>query len=539
MRLAHMRISTLLVAGCAMVIAVVAAVAILGGFIARGSNQSIQTLYEQRLVPLTHLKTLADRYGDVLFKANQIALGRGDPAQTLGEVSQSLEAIRTNWEALAHTGDDPQAAAEFQKARAVADKAAPALSELQDALAKKDRTRTSLVALDLNDLVNAIGKELNKLEQVQLDHSKEEFQQANRRYVSSISVFGTVIALVMVMTTVSAWLLIRQITQPIHQAVAIAKRVATGNMSEEIVYEGGSEMSEMLQALKDMQTSLGGVVFEVRGSADRLATASQEIAQGNMDLSDRTEQQATLLEQTSHATSGLSATVQENADKAQQANRMALDASQVAGQAGAVVQQVVVTMRDIDTSSKKIGDIIGVIDGIAFQTNILALNAAVEAARAGEQGRGFAVVATEVRALAGRSADAAREIKSLIHASMERVESGTSLVDHAGQTMTEVVAAIGRVTDIVGQISQSIHTQNDAVALVEGSVEQITQATQKNSALVEEIASSASDLNNQANILVSSVAIFKLGSQWGAAPSGLGARSGAGHTRVPAALGYR
>ena len=511
MRLAHMRISTLLAVACAAVIAVVAAVAVLGGFIARDSNQSIQTLYQQRLVPLTHLKTLADLYGDVLFKANQIALGRGDPEQTQGEVGKALDAIRTNWDALKQTENDGQAAADLGKAKAVADKAAPALAELQDALAKKDRMRTSLVALDLNDLVNAIGKEINKLEQVQLDHSSEEFQRANSHYGSSIHIFGLVMALVMVLTTVAAWLLVRQVTRPIHQAVAIAKRVATGNMSEDIVYEGGSEMSEMLQALKDMQTSLAGVVSEVRGSADRLATASQEIAQGNMDLSDRTEQQASLLEQTSSATRGLGSTVRDNADKANQANRLAMDASAVAGQAGAVVEQVVLTMRDIDASSKKIGDIIGVIDGIAFQTNILALNAAVEAARAGEQGRGFAVVATEVRALAGRSADAAREIKSLIHASVERVESGTSLVDRAGHTMAEVVDAIGRVTAIVAQISQSSHTQDEAVGLVEGSVEHMAQATQKNSALVEEIASAASDLNSQAQTLVSAVAIFKLG----------------------------
>ena len=512
MRLAHMRISTILVAGCTVVIAVVAAVAVLGGFIARDSNQSIQTLYQQRLVPLEHLKTLSDLYADVLFKANQIALGRGDPAQTRGEVGKSLEAIRTNWAALAVTGDD--ASAELKAAKAVVDKAAPALTELQDALAQKDRTRTSLVALDLNDLVNAIGKEINKLEQVQLDHSSDEFQRANGRYQSSIRIFGAVIALVIVVTTVCAWLLVRQITAPIHQAVAIAKRVATGNMSEEIIYEGGSEMSEMLQALKDMQTSLGGVVSEVRGSADRLATASQEIAQGNMDLSDRTEQQASLLEQTGSATKSLGSTVRENADMANQANRLALDASQVAGQAGAVVEQVVMTMRDIDASSKKIGDIIGVIDGIAFQTNILALNAAVEAARAGEQGRGFAVVATEVRALAGRSADAAREIKSLINASVERVETGTELVDRAGQTMSEVVDAIGRVTDIMARISSSSHAQNEAVAQVQGSVEHMARATQKNSALVEEIASAASDLNGQANTLVGSVAIFKLARQW-------------------------
>ena len=514
MRLAHMRISTLLVAGCTVLIAVVAAVAVLGGFIAKDSNQSIQTLYQQRLVPLEHLKTLSDLYTDLLFRANQIALGRGDPAQTRGEVDKSLQAIRTNWAALAVTEDDAQASAELKAARAVADKAAPALTELQDALAQKDRTRTSLVALDLNDLVNAIGKEINKLEQVQLDHASEEFQRANSRYQSSIRIFGAVIALVMVVTTAAAWLLVRQITAPIHQAVAIAKRVATGNMSEEIIYEGGSEMSEMLQALKDMQTSLGGVVSEVRGSADRLATASQEIAQGNMDLSDRTEQQASLLEQTGSATQSLGSTVRENADMANQANRLALDARQVAGQAGEVVEQVVMTMRDIDASSKKIGDIIGVIDGIAFQTNILALNAAVEAARAGEQGRGFAVVATEVRALAGRSADAAKEIKSLINASVARVETGTELVDRAGQTMSEVVDAIGRVTDIVARISRSSHAQNEAVAQVQGSVEHMARATQKNSALVEEIASAASDLNSQANTLVGSVAIFKLARQW-------------------------
>jgi methyl-accepting chemotaxis protein len=263
--------------------------------------------------------------------------------------------------------------------------------------------------------------------------------------------------------------------------------------------------------LNSMQDSLGQVVKEVRHASESVASASAEIAQGNTSLSDRTEQQAGALQETAASMDELGSTVRINSERAVDANRLANNASEIAEKGGAVVGQVVETMRDINESSHKIVDIISVIDGIAFQTNILALNAAVEAARAGEQGRGFAVVASEVRSLAGRSADAAKEIKSLIGASVERVERGTSLVDQAGSTMTEVVQSIQRVTEIMGQISAASSEQSAGVSQVGEAVTLMDQATQQNAALVEEMAAAASSLKGQASDLVKSVAVFNLG----------------------------
>jgi methyl-accepting chemotaxis protein len=288
--------------------------------------------------------------------------------------------------------------------------------------------------------------------------------------------------------------------------------VAQGDLTVNIPLQAGDSTS-LMAALAGMRDSLAKVVSDVRSNAEGVATASAEIAQGNNDLSARTEQQASALEETAASMEELSSTVKQNADSARQANQLASNASTVAVQGGEVVGQVVETMKGINESSRKISEIISVIDGIAFQTNILALNAAVEAARAGEQGRGFAVVATEVRSLAGRSADAAKEIKSLISASVERVEMGTALVDKAGTTMTEVVTSIRRVTDIMGEISAASNEQAAGVSQVGEAVMQMDQATQQNAALVEEMAAAASSLKSQSGEMVETVAVFKLGSE--------------------------
>ena len=309
------------------------------------------------------------------------------------------------------------------------------------------------------------------------------------------------------------WLLTRNLrnalgAEPDELSEAVA-RVADGDLSEPLSPAAG-DASSVLANLARMQNSLNSVVATVRGGADNVATASAQIASGNMDLSQRTEEQASVLEETAASMEQLSSTVKQNADNARQANQLALGASNVAIKGGEVVAQVVETMKGINASSKKIADIIGVIDGIAFQTNILALNAAVEAARAGEQGRGFAVVASEVRGLAGRSADAAKEIKGLISASVERVDQGTALVDQAGLTMTEVVSSIKRVTDFMGDISIASNEQSAGVSQVCEAVSQMDQVTQQNAALVEESAAAAESLKVQAKQLVQTVAVFKL-----------------------------
>jgi methyl-accepting chemotaxis protein len=307
-----------------------------------------------------------------------------------------------------------------------------------------------------------------------------------------------------------AWSIIRATTRPLALAVGVARKVANGELNQQFSHHGSSETAQLLSALHDMQTSLVDVVSRVRQNSESVATASAQIAGGNTDLSNRTEEQASALQQTAASMEEITATVGRNAESAKQANQLAMGASEVASRGGAVVGQVVETMKGINDSSKKIADIISVIDGIAFQTNILALNAAVEAARAGEQGRGFAVVASEVRSLASRSSDASKEIRSLITASVERVEQGTALVDQAGHTMAEIVSAIGRVTDIMGEISAASTEQSTGIAQVSEAVVHMDKATQQNAALVEESAAAAESLKVQARQLVEAVAVFQL-----------------------------
>jgi len=328
--------------------------------------------------------------------------------------------------------------------------------------------------------------------------------QSNGRLVGAALVLGFFFALM--------WTMSRSIAKPLNAAAACAQRIARGDLSENIVDTGKDEVSAFVRALGDMQHSLRDIVGQVRASADSISVASAEVATGNLDLSQRTEHTASNLQQTAASLQELTGNVRHSADSAAQATQLASSASQVAERGGQVVAQVVRTMDEINTSSRKIADITGVIDGIAFQTNILALNAAVEAARAGEQGRGFAVVAGEVRTLAQRSAEAAKEIKSLIGTSVDRVENGARQVQEAGSTMTEIVGSVKRVNDIIGEITAASSEQSQGIGQVNSAVNQLDQMTQQNAALVEESAAAAESLKDQAHKLMQVVATFRLDS---------------------------
>jgi methyl-accepting chemotaxis protein len=378
---------------------------------------------------------------------------------------------------------------------------------------------TALLEGESQELFTAFIKKVDELVAINVNESVKAGEAADSIYSGARSWIIIVLASSVALGILLALGIARAVSRPLHQAVRIAQAVAAGDLTARIEVRSKDETGLLLQALKDMNDNLVRIVGEVRTGTETIATASNQIASGNADLSSRTEQQAGSLEETASSMEELTSTVKQNADNARQANGLAASASEVALKGGTVVAQVVDTMGSINESARKIVDIIGVIDGIAFQTNILALNAAVEAARAGEQGRGFAVVASEVRNLAQRSAAAAKEIKTLIGDSVEKVDAGAKLVDQAGATMEEIVASVKRVTDIMGEIAAASQEQTAGIEQVNQAISQMDEVTQQNASLVEEAAAASQSMQDQAANLAQVVSVFRLNGTQIAAPA--------------------
>lgn len=476
-------------------------------------NDELNLLASDRVVKVMQVRDIRDHMNTIAREVRNIALL--DDEAALQTQAKSVEGHQVKITDLLATLNTTIKTAEGKAALArVEQLRAPYRETLAKAIqlgvANQNEQARDVLLNELSGPQEAYFKALDEL-----IASQQKLMDNAARYTDELAASASAVMLALALAAAMAgalvaWLVARSVTRPLQQAIRVTDLIAQGDLTSEIAVHRRDEMGQLLNALGQMQTSLAKVVGEVRSNADSVATASVQIAQGNHDLSGRTEQQASALEETAASMEELGSTVKLNADNAKQANQLARGASTVAIQGGEVVARVVDTMKGINDSSKKIADIISVIDGIAFQTNILALNAAVEAARAGEQGRGFAVVAGEVRTLAQRSADAAKEIKTLISASVERVEQGSTLVDQAGVTMTEVVSSIRRVTDIMGEISAASAEQSQGVSQVGEAVTQMDQVTQQNAALVEEMAAAATSLKGQAQDLVSAVAVFKL-----------------------------
>ena len=512
-----MKVSTrmaLLVAGAAVVMLLVGLLGLHG---LRQTAEGLRTVYEDRTVPAAQLSEINGLMlrnmrllGDAAL-ANDAAL----TARNIAAVEANIAAISKTWDAYIVTyltPEEAKLAKQFTDDRKqfVQQGLRPAMAELSKG---NTAAATRIILHDMPPLFDPADRQLAALIQLQVDVARQEYEAAEARYARTRNLAIAAMLFGLLGTAgVGGWLsrdLLRALGAEPDAVRNVADAVAAGDLSCAIALRAGDQRSVMASMAR-MRDNLAETVQGVRSNADSVAMASGQIAAGNADLSSRTEQQASALQETASSMEQLGSTVRQNADNAAQANQLAVQASTVASQGGEVVGQVVTTMKDIQDASRRIADIIGVIDGIAFQTNILALNAAVEAARAGEQGRGFAVVAGEVRSLAQRSAEAAREIKALITSSVERVEHGSALADRAGQTMHDVVGAIRRVTDIVGEISAASREQSSGVLQVGQAVTQMDQATQQNAALVEQSAAAAESLKSQAQQLVKAVGAFRL-----------------------------
>jgi methyl-accepting chemotaxis protein len=512
-----LRVRTQLVVLCAVFVTMMVGIGAVGAYATYQKSQAMLGLYEDRIVPLRQLKTVSDLYAVNIVDAAHKAVDGGMGAQqALSAIAGARQGIDAEWKAYTATTLVPQEEALIGRMAPLRQAADALVGRLEGLLRSGDVDALQrFTAKDMYPVLDPLQEVMGGLIQVQLDVSRQTYEASVAQFRRVLATIAGLTLLAVVLGGLVAWWVISRLVHALgaepHEVRAAAEAVAQGDLSQR--FEGvDPRHPSVMAAMKNMSEQLRGVVQGVRENATGVAAASGQIAQGNHDLSQRTEEQASALEQTAASMEQIGSTVEKNADHAAQASALAETATEVARQGGAVVVEVVQTMKDINDSSKKISDIIGVIDGIAFQTNILALNAAVEAARAGEQGRGFAVVAGEVRTLAQRSAGAAKEIRALISSSVHQVEQGTTLVDRAGSTMEEVVASIQRVSTVVRDISEASREQNTGIGQVSEAVSQMDQVTQQNAALVEESAAAAASLRTQADQLLHAVSVFRLSS---------------------------
>ena len=501
------------------------------------ANNGLRTVYQDRTVPAVDLATINDIW-EVVRKNTIAATSAKDLLIVKAKQDETLQTIKRAekiWKEFMTTELTPleaQLAREKLEIHAAYVDAVNRIFQLMIA-GNPDHALKSLRE-EAEPLFYRLHEKIYSMITLQGDVAEQKYLEAADNYNFIFMIMVATISFGVIVVCVLGFILFRGIVKPLDEAITIANAVASGDLSTHIEsHSSVNRFGRLINALKTMNENLVNLVGKVRSDAHQIATVATEIASGNSDLSQRTEEQASSLEETASSMEELTSTVKQNADNARQANKLAMGASEVAVKGGAVVGQVVHTMSSINDSSKKIVEIIGVIDGIAFQTNILALNAAVEAARAGEQGRGFAVVATEVRTLAQRSAAAAKEIKELINDSVIKVEEGTRLVDEAGATMDEIVTAVKRVTDIMSEISAASQEQSSGIEQVNQAVTQMDTVTQQNAALVEEASAAAESMQDQAQALTQAVSQFRLsnGMQYGnAAPS---RRSNRPATKLP------
>ncbi len=481
------------------------------------ANQNIETMYQDRVVPLRDLKLVADMYAvnviDTVNKANSGVISAEEALKNVRDANDTITKSWTNYTGTFLTDQEKVLVAEAEPLFKAANHEVGRLESKLGGMHGPVSGQLGDYDGPLYLAIDPISLKISELIDLQLNVAREIRDASAADFAASKMLNAMLVAISLVFIVLAAWLIIRSITRALggepRYAIEVARAVASGDFTREVKLRPGDQTS-LLRAMNVMRIQLAGAIGDVGRAVSAIEGASREIAMGNADLSQRTESQASSLEETASSMEELTSTVKQNAENARQANQLVVSTAEIAVKGGAVVNEVVETMASIKDSSRKISDIIGVIDGIAFQTNILALNAAVEAARAGEQGRGFAVVASEVRNLAQRSAGAAKEIKALIEDSVGKVDTGGKLVDEAGKTMDEIVTSVKRVTDIMSEIAAASGEQSSGIEQVNQAVEQMDQMTQQNAALVEEAAAAAESLREQAGKLAEAVSVFHI-----------------------------